>query len=96
MTAGRCAGCGATDNSCKKIKAHVTTCPDFLALFKTDPSKALPPEAEYTRWKEEDNTEEQRAIEKDKRLQVRFADMDRRRENQKERWSKKKDILADD
>lgn len=75
--------------------AHVVTCPSYLALFKTDASKALSPEAEYLRWKEEEDNEDIRAERKDVRLQERFADMDRRRELQKDRWTPPPDLLAD-
>lgn len=95
MTAGRCAGCGVMDNSCKKIKSHVLTCPDYLEVFKSDPAKALPPEEEWVRWQNEDNSDEARAVAKEIRLTKRFAEMDAKREAQSERWQKPKDILDD-
>jgi hypothetical protein len=61
MSAGRCAGCGKTDPSCKKIKTHVMSCPDFIELYKQNPEAALDPEAEFTRHKlEQDDTKEER------------------------------------
>jgi hypothetical protein len=58
VSAGRCAGCGGTDSSCQRIKKHVQKCPDFLALYRTDPARALDPEAEYRRWVAEDRRDE--------------------------------------
>jgi hypothetical protein len=41
---GRCAGCGLENKSCKVIKSHIMTCPDYKKLWQTDPDKALEPE----------------------------------------------------
>jgi len=73
MSHGRCAGCGKTSPSCKIIKTHIMTCPDYVSLFKEDASRALQPEEEYVRWSEEENNPEARAIAKDIRLTKRFA-----------------------
>lgn len=51
MTRGRCAGCGKEDASCKKIKTHIASCPEYLELWTTDPDRALDPEEEFLRWK---------------------------------------------
>lgn len=55
MSRGRCAGCGYEDASCKKVRSHVQSCPEFVTLFKEHPERAIDPEDEYVRWK--DHTE---------------------------------------
>jgi hypothetical protein len=49
MTAGRCAGCGATGPP-RKIRSHVMSCSDYAQLYREHPEQALDPEAEYARW----------------------------------------------
>lgn len=51
MSRGRCAGCGYEDASCKKVRTHVNTCPEFLVLYKTEPARAIDPEDEFVRFK---------------------------------------------
>jgi hypothetical protein len=77
------------------MDTHVVTCPDFIALYKSDPSKAINPRQEYDRWSREENSAEARAEAKDARLSTRFAELDRRRMEQSERWQKPKDPLDD-
>lgn len=93
MSPGRCAGCGKTHQSCKVIRTHTMSCPDYLKLFKESPEKALDPEAEHRRWNEEENSDEARAEAKDVRLQKRFAELDAKRDEQTTRWSTPPSIL---
>ena len=90
MPMGRCAGCGETSGSCKKINAHVLECPEYKALYKRDPAKALSPREEYARWKAEDGA----LLEKVERIEARAQRAsdhreinDRKLESAHERWS---------
>lgn len=94
MAAGRCAGCGHTDSS-TKVRLHIMTCPDYLALYLSEPDRCLDPEAEHHRYRTEDNTSEARADRRDLKLQQRFAEMDRRQSTQVDRWKRPKDLLED-
>lgn len=47
---GRCAGDGRT-GELREIAWHVTTCPQWAALFLQDPDAALGPVEEYDRWR---------------------------------------------
>jgi hypothetical protein len=47
---GRCAGDGLT-GELKSIAWHVTTCPQWAALYQKDPDAALGPAEEYARWR---------------------------------------------
>lgn len=94
MTQGRCPGCGLVDASCKKITSHVLHCPDYIALYKSDPDKCLDPESEYLRWRTEDQSVEARAAAKEERLAARFAENDSRRLEQADRW-KPRNLLDD-
>lgn len=49
MSRGKCAGCAIEDSSCKVVKNHTLTCPEFIELYRTDPARALDPEDEYRR-----------------------------------------------
>lgn len=91
---GRCAGCGLTDSP-KKVRLHVMTCPDYLALHHSEPGRALDPEAEYERHRTEDNTSEARAERRDLKLRTRFAETQRRQSAQADRFRRPRDILAD-
>jgi hypothetical protein len=53
MATGRCAGCGKSGPP-KKVQAHIMTCPDYAELYRADPARALPPEAEHARWAAQD------------------------------------------
>lgn len=48
MALGRCAGCG-DESTLRASQAHISRCPKFAVLYRTDPSKALDPVAEYRR-----------------------------------------------
>jgi hypothetical protein len=92
---GRCAGCALVDSNSKKVLRHVLTCPDYLSLYKRDPSRALDPEPEYERWQREENSDEARALLREERLQKRFAALDEKREAQVGRWATPPDPLDD-
>lgn len=94
MPTGRCAGCGY-NGSCKKVKAHILTCPDYLKLFRELPERCLEPAAEHARYKTEEDTSEARAERRDVRLQHRFAELERLQAAQVARWQRPKDILED-
>jgi hypothetical protein len=76
------------------VSNHMTHCPDLAKLYQTDPSKVIPAEEEYARVRAEKADPEARAEAKDARLAQRFAEMDRKREQQVARW-KPRDILDD-
>ena len=94
LAQGRCAGCGKVGASVR-IEQHLTTCADYLLLFKADPEKALLPEAELERWQREDRSPEAKAAAKEIRLHGILVDQDQRRAQQETRWSRPADILAD-
>ncbi len=94
MPTGRCAGCTYTD-SCRKVEVHILGCDSFHTLFRTQPERCLAPAAEYSRFKEHDDTSEARAERRDRRLSDRFAEMERLAAIQAARWRRPKDILED-
>lgn len=71
------------------------TCPDYLALYRREPGRALDPDAEWNRYRNEDTTSEARAHRRDLTLRRRFAEMERRQSIQANRWHRPKDILED-
>jgi hypothetical protein len=85
MTAGRCAGCGFENASCKIVKTHVASCNDFRDLWKANKEAALDPEAEYTRHRM------QMSSTKEERRDVRIAGLRKedkaRLSTQQDRWS---------
>lgn len=91
---GRCAGCGNTASS-RKIEIHILTCDQFLALFKSTPQRCLDPQAEFERFKSEEDTPEARAVRRGQRLQQRFLEFDAIARTQADRWRPEGDILAD-
>lgn len=94
MPTGRCAGCGFT-NSSKKVQVHVLDCSDYLALFRQSPQRCLDPDAEHARYKAEEDNSTARAKRRDRRLQDRFAELERQASIQATRWQQPKDILED-
>lgn len=48
MLRGRCSGCGKEDTT-RKVQIHITQCPEYLALFRSHPDRALDPAAEYVK-----------------------------------------------
>lgn len=95
MPHGRCAGCGKTDVSARKIAAHTMECGDFAELFRSSPSRALDPEAEHVRWQA--SGLKQRAVEeaRDERLGSRALELDEARRRSIRRWERPPDPLAD-
>jgi hypothetical protein len=89
MSRGRCSGCGFENVSCKVVKTHVRTCPDYVALFKENPDAALDPEEEYRKHREAHDSEEGEAA-RDERQQDRAAEFRSNAEailqRQRERW----------
>lgn len=90
---GRCAGCGKRDVSVRKIQAHVVQCPSFAALYRTDPERALDPEAEEERWQRTEGSEEARIAARDERLEALRARLARQRLDQADRWRTPKGLL---
>jgi hypothetical protein len=93
MSPGRCPGCGYTDTSCKKVTRHMVGCTKLAEKYRADPSSVLSAEAEYVRWKAEEDNPEVRADAKSARLGKRFAETDKRRLEQTERF-RTPDILS--
>lgn len=88
MTHGRCAGCGFSSPSCKKVQAHVLSCPDYLALYKSNPAAALTPEQEYERWKLEEDSPESRELRR-RKLHAHYREQaDQKLARQRSRWQK--------
>lgn len=85
---GRCAGDGQT-GELKDIAWHVTTCPEWAALYRKDPLAALGPAEEYARWKAEEA-----AAEHAEDLERRVADTVSRRERSVARF-RRPDPLED-
>jgi hypothetical protein len=92
MATGRCAGCGRTD-SLRKITVHIIECADYAALYERDPGLALTPQAEYDRFRREDDTPEAHARQRDQRLKARFAEINRAQAASASRWACPPDIL---
>jgi hypothetical protein len=90
MPQGRCAGCGETDVSCKKINAHVLECPEYKALYKADPDRALSPREEYQRWLREDGKLQDKMVRvqaRSERAEAHREINDRKLSMEAERWS---------
>lgn len=93
MTAGRCEGCGAINNSCTVTRNHVRSCPKFVELYRRDPALALDPEESFRRHQEETRDPHKRAEARSIKLTKMFANVDERRVSEATRWEKK-DLLA--
>lgn len=94
MPSGRCAGCGLTDAP-TKVKLHVLSCPGYLRLHREHPERCLDPVAEFTRYKNEEDTREARAARRDNRMAGRAAEIQRRAAVASARLARPKDILED-
>lgn len=92
MSAGRCAGCGETSPSPKKITSHILSCPQYLTLYRTDRERCLSPEAEYKRFQEDTSGRDQVKAEN---VRERFLARDRTRARQADRWRTPQDILKE-
>lgn len=90
MSRGRCSGCGLEDASCSKIRTHVMSCSEYVALFKTTPDDCLDPEDEYVKHRQWLESEEGQAAREERReivtQRAREAG-DRRTAAARERWS---------
>lgn len=93
MAQGRCAGCGKTDGSAKALNKHILQCPDYIALYKVDPARALTPEAEWERWQAEENNPEAREAAREERIATRIAESVAKLDKQHSRWATPPDIL---
>jgi hypothetical protein len=71
------------------VRQHVTDCEQWQALYAADPSRALDPEAEFTRWQADDADDERFA-----RRAAAVEETDQRRAAGRERWATPEDILA--
>lgn len=67
MSRGRCSGCGLEDASCSKIRTHVMSCPQYVALFQSEPQRCLDPEDEYVQHKAWLGSEEGQAAREERR-----------------------------
>lgn len=89
MPKGRCAGCGLENSSAKLIERHMTKCPEYLDLYKTDAAKALSAEAEAQRYdtlKKTDEFIEAKEAEKDARYDGYREAAARKIEALRDRW----------
>jgi hypothetical protein len=87
---GRCAGCGLIDRNADKVREHTRYCQDFAALYLVSPERALDPEAEFIRWRDED-----RARIRQDNKDASVAEADRRRAEQEARWETPEDPLSE-
>lgn len=87
MSPGRCPGCGFTDQSVKRVNRHMVGCAPLAEMYRNNPSGVLSAHDEFARWKAEEDNPEVRADNKSERLGKRFAEVDRRRLEQTERWN---------
>jgi len=93
---GACSGCGDESVSCKKIAAHIQQCSAYAKLYKESPELALTPAAEYEKRRAMQQDPELRAAAREVRLNKVFADVDRRRQAETDRFKRPADMLADD
>lgn len=70
------------------------TCPHYIELYHSEPDRCLDPEAEYERYRTDDDTSEARAERRGLRLQHRFTELTSFHARQARRWQPK-DILED-
>jgi hypothetical protein len=75
MSAGRCSGCGLENKSCRVIRSHINTCPEYVALYRDPETRplALDPEDEYVKHQAYLKSPEGQA-EKDERRAARSAE----------------------
>jgi hypothetical protein len=80
---GRCAGCQET-GELKAVEWHVLSCPDWARLYRDDPLSALPPGAEFERWRRDE-----RDGERAEDLSARVADTVARRQVMADRFTRR-------
>ncbi len=76
------------NRSCKVIREHIRTCPEYRSLLSAAPDKALEPEQEYDQWAARDKTEER--VQRRDRL---VSETDARHAAQVARFATPPDIL---
>lgn len=67
MPRGRCAGCGFETASAKAMRSHLSSCTQYIKLWKETPSLALEPEAEFLRHRTAKKSDEAVMARDDKR-----------------------------
>lgn len=87
VATGRCSGCGASGTP-KRIRVHVRACEKYRDLLRSDPDRALEPEAEHERWIAED-----RAAERGQRREQLAEVTDAKQARQRARFATPPDIL---
>jgi len=92
MTAGRCAGCGMTNPSCKKVEKHIMGCEPYVLLFREGKAPLLP-EQEYQRFLREEGSEEAKDEFRANRRESFFERLDDERSQQNVRWATPPDPL---
>jgi hypothetical protein len=91
----RCAGCGELGSSVCRMNTHISTCPEYLSLWKEDRERALGPREEFLRWKEQEQSPEKIAIRRSDNIAKKFAALDARRVVADRRWAPRPDPLDD-
>jgi hypothetical protein len=94
MARGRCAGCGMTNASIKKMRAHIMSCPDYTELFQRAPERALEPVQEQERWLAAEGSAEARDAARDERLEALRERLAAARVAQVDRWRTPDDLLS--
>jgi hypothetical protein len=79
--------------SAKKIVGHIQQCEKYAALYKSDPELCLPPEEDFVRRRAEAQDPELRSARREARLNLIFAEVDRRRQQETDRFRSKADML---
>lgn len=90
MAIGRCPGCGLTHKDSGLVREHTRYCKLYAALYVKHPERAIDPEAEFIRWRDE-----LRSGEREERKGEVIAEADRRRAVQAARWATPLDILEE-
>jgi len=93
LAVGRCSGCGRT-GSAARVKNHIISCQEYLALFRSRPAECRDPETEYqcfTAVSQDETSAERRDV----RLRERFVEMARLQGIEAQRWRQPRDILED-
>lgn len=94
MARGRCAGCGMTNASIKKMRAHLMSCPAYTELFQSAPERALEPAQEQQRWLADEGSSEAREAARDVRLEALRERLAAARVAQVDRWKTPDDLLG--
>lgn len=92
MAPGRCV-CGYTHTRLKMVRSHIVGCAVYGEAWRADPEGVLDPEAEYERWKAEDDDPASRLEAKQARMRATFDGLDEARDRQARRWALPPDPL---